>query len=142
MLLQIGVYLVSAFSFYKLAKVRCVDNAWFSFIPFLSLFIQGNIGDTLKYNNPAVSRYLGGVPLAYLLPVLSIVSGFTWMVPLLGGLVSDLLTLIIYLLQLVIYYMVFDQYAGRDKVLLYTLLSIIPLVGPCLILYCLRDYQA
>lgn len=140
-LVSIAVYVVSSFAFYKLAKIRCIPYPWMAFIPFFSLYIIGYIGDTLKYNTPAVNRYLGEIPLAYALPIASLVSSFSWTVPLIGGLVMNLLQLLVYVAQIVIYYMVFEQYAEEGQRVLFTLLSIIPVVGPFLILYCLRDYQ-
>ena len=73
-LIDLAVYLITAFAFYRLAKLRCVNNPWLAFIPFFSLYIQGYIGDTLKYNCPPFNRYLYDLPLQYALPLLSIFS--------------------------------------------------------------------
>ena len=139
-LIQLAIYVVSAFAFYKLAKIRCVPNPWLAFIPFFSLYITGYIGDTLKYNNPPFNRYLCDIPLAYGLPLLSIFSSVAWAVPMLGSLISSLISLVLYRAQVMIYLFVFHQYAPKNK-FLFTLLSFIPVVGPFLILYSIRDYR-
>ena len=132
-MISLAIYIVSAFAFYKLAKLRCLNNAWLAFIPFFSLYIIGYIGDTLKYNTAPFNRYLSDIPLAYALPLLSIFSSVAYAVPLLGGLVSSLLSLLVYLF-------VFQQYAPQNK-FLFTILSLIPVVGPLLILYATRGYR-
>ena len=132
-MISLAIYIVSAFAFYKLAKLRCLNNAWLAFIPFFSLYIIGYIGDTLKYNTAPFNRYLSDIPLAYALPLLSIFSSVAYAVPLLGGLVSSLLNLLVYLF-------VFQQYAPQNK-FLFTILSLIPVVGPLLILYATRGYR-
>ena len=73
-MISLAIYIVSAFAFYKLAKLRCLNNAWLAFIPFFSLYIIGYIGDTLKYNTAPFNHYLSDIPLAYALPLLSIFS--------------------------------------------------------------------
>ena len=126
-LIDLAVYLITAFAFYRLAKLRCVNNPWLAFIPFFSLYIQGYIGDTLKYNCPPFSRYLYDLPLQYALPLL-------------GGLISLVLQLAVYVGQLLIYLFIF-QYYEPEKKYLFTILSIIPVVGPLLVLYCTRRYR-
>ena len=139
-LIDLAVYLITAFAFYRLAKLRCVNNPWLAFIPFFSLYIQGYIGDTLKYNCPPFNRYLYDLPLQYALPMLSIFSSVAYMVPLLGGLISLVLQLAVYVGQLLIYLFIF-QYYEPEKKYLFTILSIIPVVGPLLVLYCTRQYR-
>ena len=113
---------------------------WLAFIPLFNLYVIGYIGDTLKYNTAPFNRYLSDVPLAYALPILSIVSSMAWAVPFLGGLISGILSLVVYLAQVMIYLFVFQQYEPRNK-FLFTLLSLIPVVGPALILYSIREYR-
>ena len=139
-MISLAIYIVSAFAFYKLAKLRCLNNAWLAFIPFFSLYIIGYIGDTLNYNTAPLNHYLSDIPLAYALPLLSIFSPVAYAVPLLGGLVSSLLSLLVYLGQVLVYLFVFQQYAPQNK-FLFTILSLIPVVGPLLILYATRGYR-
>ena len=87
-IVQLAVYIVSALAFFKLAKLRCMPYPWLAFIPLFNLYVIGYIGDTLKYNTAPFNRYLSDVPLAYALPILSIVSSMAWAVPFLGGLIS------------------------------------------------------
>ncbi len=139
-MIQIAVYVVSAFAFYKLAKIRCINNAWLAFIPFFSLYIIGYIGDTLKYNTAPFNRYLSDIPMAYALPIGSIIASVAGALPLIGGLASGILELLVYVGQILVYLFVFQQYAPKNK-FLFTLLSIIPVVGPILILYSIREYH-
>ena len=139
-LVNLAVYLLTAFAFYRLAKLRCVNYPWLAFIPFFSLYIQGYIGDTLKYNCSPFNRYLYDVPLQYVLPLLSIFSSVVYAIPMVGGLVSLVLQLVVYLGQLLIYLFIFQYYEPQKKYL-FTILSIIPLVGPLLVLYCTRGYR-
>ena len=139
-IVQLAVYIVSALAFFKLAKLRCMPYPWLAFIPLFNLYVIGYIGDTLKYNTAPFNRYLSDVPLAYALPILSIVSSMAWAVPFLGGLISGILSLVVYLAQVMVYLFVFQQYEPRNKSL-FTLLSLIPVVGPALILYSIREYR-
>lgn len=83
-IVQLAVYIVSALAFFKLAKLRCMPYPWLAFIPLFNLYVIGYIGDTLKYNTAPFNRYLSDVPLAYTLPILSIVSSMAWAVPFFG----------------------------------------------------------
>lgn len=139
-IVQLAVYIVSALAFFKLAKLRCMPYPWLAFIPLFNLYVIGYIGDTLKYNTAPFNRYLSDVPLAYALPILSIVSSMAWAVPFLGGLISGILSLVVYLAQVMVYLFVFQQYEPRNE-FLFTLLSLIPVVGPALILYSIREYR-
>ena len=139
-IVQLAVYIVSALAFFKLAKLRCMPYPWLAFIPLFNLYVIGYIGDTLKYNTAPFNRYLSDVPLAYALPILSIVSSMAWAVPFLGGLISGILSLVVYLAQVMVYLFVFQHYEPRNK-FLFTLLSLIPVVGPALILYSIREYR-
>ena len=117
-IVQLAVYIVSALAFFKLAKLRCMPYPWLAFIPLFNLYVIGYIGDTLKYNTAPFNRA----------------------VPFLGGLISGILSLVVYLAQVMIYLFVFQQYEPRNK-FLFTLLSLIPVVGPALILYSIREYR-
>lgn len=114
-IVQLAVYIVSALAFFKLAKLRCMPYPWLAFIPLFNLYVIGYIGDTLKYNTAPFNRYLSDVPLAYALPILSIVSSMAWAVPFLGGLISGILSLVVYLAQVMVYLFVFQQYEPRNK---------------------------
>ena len=99
----------------------------------------GYIGDTLKYNCPPFNRYLYDLPLQYALPLLSIFPRWpTWC----RCWAADqlVLQLAVYVGQLLIYLFIF-QYYEPEKKYLFTILSIIPVVGPLLVLYCTRRYR-
>ena len=140
-IVQLAVYIVSALAFFKswqscaVCRIRGLRLS-----RCFNLYVIGYIGDTLKYNTAPFNRYLSDVPLAYALPILSIVSSMAWAVPFLGGLISGILSLVVYLAQVMVYLFVFQQYEPRNK-FLFTPLSLIPVVGPALILYSIREYR-
>lgn len=138
--ISLAIYLVSAFAFYKLGRIRCINTPWLAFIPFFNLYVTGYIGDTLKYHSPQLNRYLYNVPLCYALPLLSLASNLAWRLPLIGGLAYSLCGLAVTVLSILVYYLVFLQYAYNRRIL-FTVLSVIPVVGPLLILYVLRGYH-
>lgn len=140
-IISLAIYVVSAFAFYKIGKLRGIEYPWMAFVPFFSLYIIGYIGDTLKYNTPKLNKYLFNVPLSFVLPGALLVSSFSYMVPLVGGLLNMFLNLAVYVGQLLIYYMIFEHYADSNQKILFTLLSIIPVVGPLLVLYCIKDQR-
>lgn len=136
---QPALYVLTALAFYHLARLRGLAYPWLAFIPFFNLYQMGSIGDTLKFNSSPFNRYLADVPLAYLLPILALVTGLLNVLPIIGGLLYFLCQVVLYLLQLLIYLFIFQQYCPQKKYL-FTILSIIPLVGPILVLYTTRSY--
>lgn len=141
-LISLAVFLLNGYAFYKISKLRFLPYPWFTFIPFLSLYMRGLIADSLKYRHPGLNAYLSEIPLAYALPFAAVINNFTGFIPLIGGIVSLVLGLLLWAAQVMIYYFIFSQYAEEGQVLPFTLLSIIPLVGPILILYSVRDRRA
>ncbi len=138
-LLSLAVYLISSYAIYKVARVRFIPNAWLAFIPFFSLYMLGMIGDSLKYNHYKFNAYIGDIPLAYALPLAAILQNFLPAIPVLGGPAVTLLGLALSAAQIMVYYFIFSLYADPKNILLFTVLSIIPVVGPLLILYVLKD---
>lgn len=136
---QLALYVLTALAFYNLSRLRGLAYPWLAFIPFFNLYQMGSIGDTLKFNSSPFNRYLADVPLAYLLPILALVSGLFGVLPLVGNLLYYLCNLAVYLLELLIYLFIFQQYCPERKYL-FTILSVIPLVGPILVLYTTRSY--
>lgn len=167
-LLALGVYLLQSYAIYRLAVVRGLPNPFFAFIPFLQLFMLGQIGDSMKHLNRRIYDVFASVPLAYALPIVSIAAA------LLRYPFSTLADLLVSVGTLVVYYLVFYFYARRQCVLftiiagLPTLVSILailslmpvigavfsiaagvlaiaaivtPVVGPLLILYSIRGYR-
>lgn len=141
-LIGLAVFLLNGYAFYKIAKLRFLPYPWFTFIPFFSLYMRGLIADSLKYRHYTLNAYLADIPLAYALPFAAIISNFTGFIPVIGGLVGALLSLLLWAAQVMVYYFIFAQYAEERQVLAFTLLSIIPLAGPLLILYSVRDRRA
>ncbi len=138
-LISLAVYLLSSYAIFKVAKIRFIPNAWLAFIPFFSLYMIGYIGDSLKYNHYKFNAYLGDVQLAYALPIAAIIQNFLPAIPLLGGPANTLVSLLLWAAQIMVYYFIFSLYSEPKQILLFTVLSIIPVVGPLLILYALKD---
>ena len=138
-ILSLAVYLVSSYAIYKVAKIRFIPNAWLAFIPFFSLYMVGSIADSMKYNHYKINRYIGDIPLSYALPIAAIATNFLGVVPLIGGLAIWVINLALWATELLVYYFVFSLYGEPKHVVPFTALSVIPLVGPCLMLYVLKD---
>ncbi len=138
-LIGLAVYFIQSYAIYKVAKLRFIPNAWMAFIPFLQLYMMGYIGDTLKYNHYKINAYIADIPLAYALPIASILTNVAPSVPILGGPAAAILALAVFAGELMVYYFIFSLYADPKNATIYTVLSIIPLVGPILVLYTLKD---
>lgn len=141
-LIGLAVFLLNGYAFYKISKLRFLPYPWMTFIPFLSLYMQGLIADSLKYRHYTINSYLGNIPLAYALPLVSILNNVIARLPLIGGVASLVVVLALWAAQVLVYYLIFSQYAEENQVVLFTVLSIIPVVGPALILYSVRDRRA
>ena len=138
-LISLAIYLISSYAFYKVAKIRSLPNAWLAFIPFFGLYMTGLIADSMKYNHYKINRYISDIPLAYVLPIASLISGFLPLIPLIGGLATMVVEFALWAAELMVYYFVFSLNGEPKMVLPFTALSIIPVVGPCLVLYVLKD---
>lgn len=129
------IYLVNGIGFYKIGRIRGVQAPWLVFIPIFNLYTIGLIGDNLKYTNEKINHYFGGVNLALILPLGSLLFNvFT------HGAISDLGAMLLFCLQLMVYYLVYEFYDNEHKIL-YTVLSVIPVVPAILMLYCTRDIK-
>lgn len=137
--LSLAVYLLGAFAIYKVAKIRFLPNAWLAFLPLFNLYMYGQIIDSLKYNHYKINHYISDIPMAYALPILSLASTFCVAVPMLGGVLSVVISLILWVSEIIMYYFLFSLYADPKHCIPFTVLSVIPLVGPILILYVLKD---
>ena len=140
-LIRAATYLITALAFYKMSQLRDLPAPWMAFIPFLNLYVIGYIGDTLKYNTAPFNRYLSDIPLAYALPLLSIgASLLRVLIYGIGPMLAGIVEIVVWLGQVLVYLFIFTQYAPKNKYL-FTALSVIPLVGPCLMLYSTKDYR-
>ena len=129
------VYLVNGFAFYKIAKIRGIQYPWLAFLPMFNLYMIGVVGDSLKYTNYEINKRFQKIPLALTLPLGYLVINMSYIT-----LVSTLAQLALYCLQLMIMYLVFDFYDSKNKIL-FTILSIIPVVPSILILYVTRKIK-
>ncbi|MEG1869502.1 MAG: hypothetical protein RR205_01495 [Oscillospiraceae bacterium] len=166
--ISLAVYLLQSYAIYKVSVVRSLPNPIFAFIPFFQLFMLGQIGDSLRYKKPTIDNLLGSIPLAYALPLLSIITAIlAYPFSLLGSLLTSLGTIIVY-------YLLFSFYTPKQAILftaisslslIMVILSILsslpliggvfvviasvlsiltaltPVVGPLLILYAVKDYK-
>ena len=132
-LANLAIYLLEAYAIYKLCRVRSLSNPFFAFIPFFQLYLFGCAGDSLKYRSRTIDSILGNIPLAYALPLISIIGSLVW------GM-GSLAYYVLKAAYVVVYYLIFDYYEPHNRIL-FTVLSVIPLVGPLLVLYSLRGYR-
>lgn len=134
--LPIIYYLVNGLGFYKIAKIRGVQYPWLAFIPVFNLYIIGVVGDSLKYTNYNINKIFDRYPLALVLPLSYAIFNMLSF----GGLFLRVGQLAVLALTLMIYYLVYEYYDDKNKIL-FTVLSIIPLVPPLLILYVTRKIK-
>lgn len=129
-------YLINGLGFYKLAKIRGIQYPWLAFIPVFNLYIVGVVGDSLKYRNYTISKYFNKYPLALVLPLgFAVFNMFAY-----GRLFLWIGQLAVLALQLMIFYLVYEYYDDKNKIL-FTVLSIIPIMPPILILYVTRKIK-
>ena len=165
MLLVILVYLLESYAIYRLSVVRGLPIPLLAFVPFFQLYMLGQIGDSLKYTNRTIDDLLGQIPLAYALPLLSIAGSLLrYPLTLFISMVSALAMVIVYYLvfsfyepklsilftaicslNFVFYVLlilsrvpVLGGVAGQLGGVVLQLLQFTPVLGPLLILYCLR----
>ena len=69
----------------------------------------------------------------------ALATNFLPLIPLIGGLATMVVEFALWAAELMVYYFVFSLYGEPKMVLPFTALSIIPVVGPCLVLYVLKD---
>ena len=101
--------------------------------------MNGMIIDSMKYNHYKINRYISDIPMAYALPILSLATNVVHVIPLFGGLAGLVIGVILWASEILMYYFLFHLYAEPKQCIPFTLLSLIPLVGPILILYVLKD---
>lgn len=121
-LLLIG-YIPFSIGLYRMAMKCGVENPWLAWIPFANLYVIGLIIRELKFQNYDIPRPELVLPVA---AALNIVIGN---IPFIGPLYS-LAVLLLSGLALYRLNMLFK----KDSALLFTLLWLVPLVGPFLIL--------
>ena len=137
--LSLAVYLVSSYAIFKICKIRFIPNAWLAFIPIFSLYMVGQIIDSMKYNHYKINHYISDIPMAYALPIAALATNVLPMIPLLGSLAVWLINLVLWAAEILMAYFVFHLYAEPKQTIPFTVLSIIPVVGPVLMLYVLKD---
>lgn len=129
-------YFVNSFAFYKIAKIRGIQYPWLAFIPVFNLYMVGVVGDSLKYTNYEINKHFERIPLALALPLgYLLFNMFTY-----RSLFSVLGSIVLYLVQLMVMYLVFDYYDSKNKIL-FTVLSVIPIMPSVLILYVTRKIK-
>lgn len=137
--LSLVVYLVSSYAIYKVCKIRFIPNAWLAFIPIFSLFMVGQIIDSMKYNHYKINHYISDIPMAYALPIAALAANVLPVIPLIGGLAVWVINVALWAAEILMYYFLFSLYAEPKQTVPFTALSVIPVLGPVLILYVLKD---
>lgn len=137
--LSLVVYLISSYAIYKVYKIRFIPNAWLAFIPIFNLYMVGRIIDSMKYNHYKISHYISDIPMAYALPIAALATNLLPMIPLLGSIAVWVINVALWAAEILMYYFLFSLYAEPKQTIPFTALSVIPVVGPVLILYVLKD---
>ncbi len=121
-MLLIG-YIPFSIGLYRMAEKCGIDNPWLAFIPFANLYVMGLIVRELQVQNYNIPRPELVLPAA---AILNLVIG---RIPFIGGLYGLALFL---LMGLALYRL--NCIFKKDSALLFTLLWLIPFLGPFLIL--------
>ncbi len=138
-ILSLAVYLISSYAIFKLCKIRFLPNAWLAFIPIFNLYMVGQIIDSMKYNHYKINSYISDVPMAYALPIAALATNLLPMIPLLGGIAVWIVNVALWAAEILMAYFVFHLYAEPKQTIPFTVLYVIPVLGPLLILYVLKD---
>lgn len=116
-------YIPFSIGLYRMAMKCGVDNPWLAWIPFANLYVVGLIIRELRFQNYEVPKPEMVLPLALL--VYMVLSG----IPFIGFLVW----VAFMALMLLATFRLFTIFK-KDSAMLFTLLSLIPLVGAFLVL--------
>ena len=136
-LFRLASFLITGFAFYKVASIRFLPNPWMAFLPIFNLYMTGSLADSMKYRFPKINRVIGDLPLAVLLPATWVFSQL--IIARLFLPLAVLISFACWAVEIMVYYFIFSLYGKPSMAIPFTVLSIFPLVGPCLILYCLKD---
>lgn len=128
-LVGIALYLLFAYSLYKMAINACIENSWMAWVPLLQWYIIGKIIKSLK-----ISTYL--IPnIELVLPAASLVAIAVGGIPVIGTLIS----IANYILGILAFNKLFKMYKN-DSANLYTILSIFALPVP-FIFFSIKDLK-
>lgn len=118
-IIGIAVYVFYAFSLFKLAQKRGVENAWLAWIPIAQFYIIGKLVKTVKISTFEVPSLEIVLPVGFLAVML------LGAIPLIGWLIY-LAYLVVMVLSM---YNLYKQYVPENAVL-YTILSIFGITIP------------
>lgn len=116
-------YIPFSIGLYRMAMKCGVENTWMAWIPFANLYVVGLIIRELKFQNYEVPKP------EMVLPAAAFIGMIINRIPFIGSLYG----LALAALMLLALYRLFTLFK-KDSAMLFTLLSLIPLVGPFLIL--------
>ena len=133
-------HVINSLGLYKVARLKGIAYPWLAFIPMFNLYLVGIIGDSFKYTDFTVNKYLGNIPLSLTLPLMYMAGSMLGSIPLIGGLIYGIVNLAMMLLHLVVYYLIYKHYDYQNR-MLFTALSIVPFAPTVLVLYVTRDYK-
>lgn len=119
------IHIVSAYSIMKLAGNAGVENGWFAFIPFLNLYVIGELLSS-KLGGKGGAKLLTGYIIAFILSLIPIV-----------GILS---CIAMFLASIIITYWLFQRFTAKAG--LYTLLSFLTAgIAFAICLYKIRNNQ-
>lgn len=119
----IVLYLLFAYSLYKMAVNVSIENPWMSWIPILQWYIIGKIIKSLKFSSYSIPNIEMTLPLASIVSI--ILSG----IPVIGNLIS----IANYVLTIIALNKLYKMYKPESATL-YTILSIFALPIPFIFL--------
>lgn len=114
--LAIGIvfYVLMALGFYTMAKNRGIDHAWFAWVPFLNLYLLGEL----------TGNHAWGMPSKWVLLLAPFVFGILGIIPLIGWIFSSIGSIVYAIYYWVVLYQLYKMYTP-DRAVLYIVLSIL-----------------
>ena len=135
-IIGICLFILTAIGLYGLAKTEKTGNEWFAFIPILQFYIVGKILKEIKISTYTIPQLELVLPLAPI--AVTIAGSILRIIPLIGGLLSLILSLAFAAFTIIIVYHFFKRYKG-DKATLMTVLSVILFFMGPIYVFNLRD---
>jgi len=132
-LLCIGLFVVKAFGFYRIAQRKGIEHAWIAWIPFVQAYLYAKIiGEEIKIGTVKIPQFPWiYIAITYGSPIIAFVLN---LIPFWGGLLALLLGPAIYAAGIYIMYRFFKIFEGDNAVVYTVICAIFPVVFPFMVL--------
>lgn len=128
-------YILGGMSMYAIAKRRGIPNAWMAWVPVVSFWILGSVADDYAMKKYAENRNFRTILL--ILAIISSCSAVLTIFPIIGSIVTSLVTVARTVFSCMATYQVFAS-CKPNRATMFLLLDIFTPAGPFLLMSC-RD---